>query len=270
MRKAFTLIELLVVISIIALLIAILLPALGAARETARLNQCLANQKQIVTASIAFATDEKKGRLIPARFNGSQFANHSIAASNLAKNITNAGLGIEVNFAGAVEFANYGYPVELWGDPGRDDFEPHYQLGTKDNPNAYTNVIHGYQYLAGMEFWSNVPGNTSPDGRVRGVSVLTLEDMTSERTVVADMLFKNGNAAWGDLSAFSGTSAMTWAGSPAHGLKVDVPKGGNHVFADGSGSWVDFSEIRELQSHSGARNNYYYQEYLGDEIPPLP
>ncbi|MEM1354119.1 MAG: DUF1559 domain-containing protein [Planctomycetota bacterium] len=57
MRKAFTLIELLVVISIIALLIAILLPALGQAKESARAINCLANTRSIGQAAMNYAAD---------------------------------------------------------------------------------------------------------------------------------------------------------------------------------------------------------------------
>ena len=58
-RRAFTLVELLVVIAIIGTLVALLLPAIQAARERARQATCLNNQKQLATAMQSFATSGK-------------------------------------------------------------------------------------------------------------------------------------------------------------------------------------------------------------------
>jgi prepilin-type processing-associated H-X9-DG protein len=69
---AFTLVELLVVIGIIAVLVAILLPALSRAREQARSTQCLSNMRQ-VGSTLQMFVNEHGGYLPKAWFNDAAF-----------------------------------------------------------------------------------------------------------------------------------------------------------------------------------------------------
>ncbi len=74
-RQGFTLIELLVVISIIALLLGLLLPALGRARESSRMAGCAGNLQQMGIGLTMYLTDyadtlPQDGSGIAARFGG--------------------------------------------------------------------------------------------------------------------------------------------------------------------------------------------------------
>ena len=58
-RRGFTLVELLVVIGIIAVLISMLLPALGKAKEMGKSAQCLSNLRQVNMAFVMFANENR-------------------------------------------------------------------------------------------------------------------------------------------------------------------------------------------------------------------
>jgi type II secretory pathway pseudopilin PulG len=76
------LIELLVVVAIIALLIAILLPSLGRAREAAKRGACGTNLRGIVTACKTYSSDDKGGYwpTVPSSFDLEQFDNDPLLA----------------------------------------------------------------------------------------------------------------------------------------------------------------------------------------------
>ena len=67
-KTGFTLIELLVVVAIIAVLAAMLLPALRTARDSAYAAQCMNNLKQIGTACLLYA-DDFNGTVVPPSYN---------------------------------------------------------------------------------------------------------------------------------------------------------------------------------------------------------
>lgn len=97
MRRAFTLVELLVVIAIIGILVALLLPAIQAARESARRSQCTNQLKQIGLA-IQNYHDTKKGVPPQATYAvGGTFSGYSIHARILPY-LEEGNLYSQVNF----------------------------------------------------------------------------------------------------------------------------------------------------------------------------
>jgi len=81
-NRAFTIIELLVVVSIIALLVGILLPAIGKAREQAQFTRSQANMKQLGTAHVSYAAEYADRQVTWCKDNIASYGNGAAAFTN--------------------------------------------------------------------------------------------------------------------------------------------------------------------------------------------
>lgn len=246
MRKTrhigFTLIELLVVISIIALLIAILLPALGAARESARTTQCLSNVRQLAITANAIGTDATEGILPHARRQGNSYVPFVLMINEEWKLFEEAGHSPDLMTC----------PDRSWKPVLSSQYAGQFR--------------HHYKYFGGIEIWS--PGSNQAGREFKDPpTIRSLDDMTSERALGTDFLIATRN----NWKTTDGIATDPWDYDPApHGIgndKTGAPRGGNHVMGDGSGQWVEYKQMFGFGSWSwNARMSWVYQK----EMPELP
>ena len=125
-HRGFTIIELLVVVSIIALLVGILLPAIGKARDQAQLTKSQANLKQIGTAHVSYAAEYADRQVTWINDNFSQYGSV-------------AGYLAQVGYEHPWMIVGYGQGA-IWHIIGTGSIEPYVwggvNFGTFRIPNA--------------------------------------------------------------------------------------------------------------------------------------
>ena len=223
--RGFTLIELLVVISIIALLVSMLMPALSKARDQAYRVACASNIRQCVTGCIMYSMDNEDK--VPLGF-GNWAYGYKQGSYNLPAMIT--------DYVGNVMEVWSCARISTWAPPIDD-----YELNTRDNLNG------SYFYF---------PGTGNPDFGSPGKGVpLKVTKARSTQPMMQDKMFCWPGGPVYDSNHGRGWKADGNPGNPSgrhfNMLNEADMVGGNIGLFDSSVQWYSIDELEIVGSLNG-------------------
>ncbi len=248
-RTGFTLIELLVVIAIIAILAAILFPVFAKAREKARQNSCLSNQRQINLAIMMWAQDHEE-----------RMPSASVTGRALASNTT---------------------PILLAQTPGAGSVWSELELdrGVLKCPSeavAATNS-YGYNQAIADKALGDIDPLTSTvtaDYNIKSTTnniLMTPDDLSSRHDGKYIASFVDGHVLLGTgMMSFSYLPGITWA---ADGTPTRDPAKGPYCWlaaapADGTGlaAWAGVAGSVSVSSTGYGQPTFETNEFNGRPI----